>query len=412
MAIVTDRIAAVKAKLDLYEEVVRYLGPPRRMEAGIARWCCPWHDEKTPSFGVNTDGPHAGRWRCWGACAEGGDVLDFLTRMGHTTLRHELEKLSDGAVTRHFTPPPRPKPVAEIPQQVVTLDVPATTQNHPAANRFPEWLTHRCWDPDLAELVGLEFVVDGRGNPRIRFPFRRLTADSDPCFFQDRAMFSTMSPKWMAPRGSIPCPFEAWRMNMARRLRCVFICEGLPDVMALLHLNLDLPVIGVPGAGAFKPIWARAFRGINHFFLMADNDKAGEKMRQQVAHILDAVANPDDVHQLYVPESFKDVDEWRQADPDSFPLSFSNVLSQTMERDGAQGQGVLGLTMGPTGWGLRTGADAGAGNLHGPGPVISGHSPSGMGGAGNPPRRLDLVRSETEDREIVDVTEHRSLCDA
>lgn len=412
MAIVADRIAEIKAKLDLYEEVVRFLGPPRRLEAGIARWCCPWHDEKTPSFGVNLAGPHVGRWRCWGACSEGGDVLDFLARMNNSTLKHEIEKLSDGAVTKHFTPPPRPRQkTAKIPQQSVTLTpVAPTTPNHPALNRLPEWYEHRSWDPDLAELIGLEFVVDGRGNPRIRFPFRRHSPAADPCFFQDRAMFSTMSPKWMAPTGQVPCPFEAWRMDMARRYRTVFICEGLPDVMALLHFDPNLPVIGVPGAGAFKSRWARCFRGITNFFLLADNDKAGEKMRLQVAGILDAVANPDDIHQLYVP-GFKDVDEWRQFSPDCFPGHFMNVLAETMERDGAQGQGVLGLPMGP-GRGERTGAATGAGNLHGCRPIDAGHSTPGVGGLRLVAGGADSVCGETEDRQIVDVTEHRSLCDA
>lgn len=392
MTSVIDRIADVKSKLDLFTEVTRLLGPPRRMEAGIARWCCPWHDERTPSFGVNLQGPHEGRWRCWGACAEGGDVLDFLTRMGHTTLRHELEKLSGPTVTRHYSPPSRPKPAAE-PPQVVDL------RDHPALGRLPEWYAHRGWDPDLADLVGLEFVVDGRGNPRIRFPFRRGSAAADPCFFQDRAMFSTQSPKWMAPTGLCPCPFEAWRMDMARRYRTVFICEGLPDVMALLHLDPNLPVVGIPGAGAFKPRWARCFRGITNFFLMADNDKAGERMREQIVDILDAVASPDDIHQVYVPGPHKDVDEWRQDAPTLFPAHFMNVLAETMERDGAEGQGILGLPMGPTRWGVRAGADAGAGDFHGGISSYGGPPAPGVGGLRLVAGGADLVRLGSKVRE-------------
>lgn len=36
--------------------------------------CCPFHKEDTPSFSYN---PASGRWRCFGACHTGGDVIDM-----------------------------------------------------------------------------------------------------------------------------------------------------------------------------------------------------------------------------------------------------------------------------------------------------------------------------------------------
>lgn len=41
--------------------------------------CCPMHSERTPSFIVNTD---TQKWRCFGACATGGDVIDLVQRLG------------------------------------------------------------------------------------------------------------------------------------------------------------------------------------------------------------------------------------------------------------------------------------------------------------------------------------------
>jgi len=45
---------------------------------GALYWaCCPFHQERTPSFAVD---PRRGTWRCFGACGEGGDVLSFVER--------------------------------------------------------------------------------------------------------------------------------------------------------------------------------------------------------------------------------------------------------------------------------------------------------------------------------------------
>jgi DNA primase len=39
---------------------------------------CPLHQENTASFYVYQE---AGRWRCYGACATGGDVVDLVQRL-------------------------------------------------------------------------------------------------------------------------------------------------------------------------------------------------------------------------------------------------------------------------------------------------------------------------------------------
>jgi hypothetical protein len=51
----------------LAESKVRKFGKRSRM-------LCPLHQEKTPSFTIYPDN----RWHCFGACARGGDVIDFL----------------------------------------------------------------------------------------------------------------------------------------------------------------------------------------------------------------------------------------------------------------------------------------------------------------------------------------------
>lgn len=60
----------IKADNDLEQTIVDYLGEPDR----TGKWLCPFHGEKTPSFGVWANGE---RFKCFGCGAE-GDVLDFI----------------------------------------------------------------------------------------------------------------------------------------------------------------------------------------------------------------------------------------------------------------------------------------------------------------------------------------------
>lgn len=52
--------------------------------------CCPFHEEKTPSFKVD---PRRGTWHCYGACSEGGDQLSFVERFTGLSFMEALEIL-------------------------------------------------------------------------------------------------------------------------------------------------------------------------------------------------------------------------------------------------------------------------------------------------------------------------------
>lgn len=59
---------------------------------GALFWaCCPFHQEKTPSFAAD---PRRGTWRCYGACGEGGDVLSFVERFDGMSFLEALRLLA------------------------------------------------------------------------------------------------------------------------------------------------------------------------------------------------------------------------------------------------------------------------------------------------------------------------------
>lgn len=89
----------IKARLDIVQYVSQYV--PQLKKAGrYYKACCPFHSEKTPSFVVN---PDTQSWRCFGACAEGGDIFSFAMKQNNwsfTEALHELGRQAGVQVTK------------------------------------------------------------------------------------------------------------------------------------------------------------------------------------------------------------------------------------------------------------------------------------------------------------------------
>ena len=69
-------IARLKALLDIITVASRFTELTGSGDKLKGR--CPLHEEKTASFFVYADSQ---RWRCYGACASGGDVIELLQRL-------------------------------------------------------------------------------------------------------------------------------------------------------------------------------------------------------------------------------------------------------------------------------------------------------------------------------------------
>src|SRR5574340_1013020 len=86
---VTDEI---KAQIDIVELINSYT--PLKKAGRNYKALCPFHQEKTPSFGVF---PESGTWRCFGACGEGGDIFAFVMKKEGWDFREALRALAERA---------------------------------------------------------------------------------------------------------------------------------------------------------------------------------------------------------------------------------------------------------------------------------------------------------------------------
>ena len=92
----------IKARIDIVNYIQRYV-PSLKKAGRNHKACCPFHNEKTPSFVVN---PVTQTWRCFGACAEGGDLFSFAQKMHGWDFKEALNELGQqaGVEIRKQTP--------------------------------------------------------------------------------------------------------------------------------------------------------------------------------------------------------------------------------------------------------------------------------------------------------------------
>ncbi|MDP6665684.1 MAG: DNA primase [SAR202 cluster bacterium] len=86
MSVIDD----IKARLDIVEVVSSYATLQKSGRGFKA--VCPFHTEKTPSFVVT---PERQSWRCFGACATGGDVFSFVMQAEKLEFRDALQQLAE-----------------------------------------------------------------------------------------------------------------------------------------------------------------------------------------------------------------------------------------------------------------------------------------------------------------------------
>jgi len=126
--------------------------------------CCPFHQEKTPSFKVN---PQKGNWHCFGACGEGGDAISFVQRFDGLEFMGAVEVLARQAGlelparrgSSRAAEQERFAPLYDILERAAAAY--ARSLKSPSGARALEYLRARGMAPATIDAFGLGFAVEG-----------------------------------------------------------------------------------------------------------------------------------------------------------------------------------------------------------------------------------------------------------
>ena len=340
-----EELEAFKASLSL-TAVAERLG--LRVVRGKLR--CPYgkrhaHGDRTPSVSVSEE---KGLFRCWVCDDVRGDAFDLVGLVrGYSFaeawqwLREEFTPAASGS-SAYRAPAPRPRIVSETPsadgeepgegptfqrERIVLsfLKLLKSVDDTPAA----QWLARRkifkkTWDlarlryiddyarvnRELLALHGLEPLQEAglyneKGNLRyykhaLILPY--LDKEFRPHYFQARALDSSVQPKELNLRGTVPFPFHVRALD--GQPGWVYLCEGAIDTLTALGKGFS--AVGIPGVRSFKPEWLELFRP-KKVVLCLDNDEAGRTGMDRLEELFHGAGM--ETARLELPEG-QDVNAW------------------------------------------------------------------------------------------------------
>ena len=276
--------------------------------------CCPFHQEKTPSFSVN---PEKQFYYCFG-CGAGGNALGFLMDYERMEFREAIESLAQAAGMEmpaekaDATPQTdHQKPLYESMEKATRL-YESLLRKHPTRGRVVDYLKQRGLSGEIARDFRLGFAPEGWDNLMSTLSSEEdiehaLTAgllienDSGRKYdrFRDRVIFPIVNQrgKVIAMGGRVLGDGKPKYLNspetplfskshelyglhhirkFAKNLSRIVVVEGYMDVIALAQFGIHYAVATL-GTSVGKPHLEMLFRRVDQVVFCFDGDEAGRK---------------------------------------------------------------------------------------------------------------------------------------
>ena len=327
--------------------------------------CCPFHDEKTPSFTVSPDKQF---YYCFG-CGANGNAIGFVMEYERRGFVDAVESLAQhaGVEVPRETNPTFEKEVSQAKQLYTVLETAAQfyqekLKSHPARENAVRYLKSRGLSGVIARDFGLGYAPPGWDNllnalgtneeqisllnlsglliekpdekkrydrfrDRIIFPIRdirgRVIAFGGRVLGNDKPKYLNSPETDVFHKGKeLYGLFEARSQN--RTLEHLLVVEGYMDVIALAQYGITNAVATL-GTACGKDHLSLAFRYVEKVIFCFDGDKAGRlAAKRALTNSLSSMRDGRQITFLFLPEG---------QDPDSLVRSigsdrFSELFGQ------------------------------------------------------------------------------------
>ena len=216
--------------------------------------CCPFHQERNPSFWFNTKN---GMWKCETGCGS-GNATTFLARYENIPNQEAWEKLCKLAgVDNQEKPDPK---------------LPLTLEMYAASKKLPLDFLHGL---GLNEKQSTDWVPG-----HVTIPYY----DTDgACVAVRQRRNPNNKQRFAWNKGGTPIPYGAW-LDLNKNSRALILVEGESDAQSLwLH---GLPALGIPGATNYQAAWTPRYIGDRDVYIHVEPDNGGQTFRQKVIQAL------------------------------------------------------------------------------------------------------------------------------
>ncbi|MQG88801.1 MAG: DNA primase [SAR202 cluster bacterium] len=364
----------VKSRSDIVQIISDYVDLDTSSRLPKAN--CPFHVERSPSFVVYPESVgEPGSWRCFGSCAEGGDVISFVMKRENISFREALENLANRAGINISGPDSRlrKKPVTGlIEANGLAAEYFLSRLQAPVGEDTVSYLRDRGIDLEAAARRGLGLAPSGietlSGHLRTRDVQARTAIDAGLITRKDdgswRDMFTgrltieirdernriigfggrsldDSGPKYINTpqtdafdKSSVLYGLN-WAAESVRALNEAVVVEGYMDVIAA-HEHGFTNVVASMGTAITSSQLDLLTRhvtagGSGTIILCLDSDAAGEAATLRALEDISTALNSERRKGVEVkvarPNGGKDPDEAIRANPDSWRASISNADS-------------------------------------------------------------------------------------
>ena len=309
---------------DILDVVSRYV--PMKKRGGDHWGCCPFHNEKTPSFHVNRERQI---YKCFG-CGEGGGVINFMMKIENLPYIDAVHKLADLCGMQVPEDNEADKALAQRRKRLLALNKDAaryfynTLMSDKGKEAQTYLLQKRAMTPQTITRFGLGYADDSwdgliiamkqLGYTEQELTDARLATRGKSgglyCFFRDRIMFPVIDirgdvvafggrvlkgdgggRKYMnSPDTPVYNKSRVlYAMNLAKQTKAdkFILCEGNVDVIALHQAGFDSAVASC--GTAFTPDQAKLLsKYTKEVVICYDADAAGQKATEKAIDILNA----------------------------------------------------------------------------------------------------------------------------